>query len=1081
LFRMTIESGKTATDKSNRCFLVYKSSAGSGKTFTLVKEYLKLVLVDTEGYKSVLGLTFTNKAANEMKYRILDYLKSLSGMHGNSNPQGIAKYLLPVLVQETGLPDNVIIENSAIALRKILHNYSFYSIGTIDSFMHKLVRTFAFDLKIPLDFKVELDSQVLLRKAVDQLIGNAGIDPALTSFLIGFVTSRLDEEKTWRIEIELAKYAKHLLSEEGQFNVRKLNSLTLEDFKEIQGKIHSSVSGFENEMSDLASEIIHLIDSNHIRMEAFYQGRSGIYSYFKRLALNDFSKVSPNSYVQATTSDDKWCSGKATPTEKMAIEHIKGRILFQFERIQQNVASQYATYVLLKLVGANLYSLALLNEIEKQLEKLKFEENLVHISEFNRRVLQIVIDEPVPYIYERLGVRYKHFLIDEFQDTSLMQWQNILPLVDNSLSEQKLNIIVGDAKQAIYRWRGGDIEQFMLLPEVLFPEKAVHIIHRENNLKRNYQEVVLAYNYRSDFEVVRFNNLFFETVSEVLPEGFRMVYNNHNQLTHKEESGGYVQIRRICNEDKQTFVSGTLDFLIEEIESLKSMSYSLSDIGIICRKNEEASLVAKHLIENGISVVSSEALLLKTSPGVNLILAVIRLLNYPDNRTCQYTILMHLYTKSIIDEVSLNKLVFTAKPVPGSLEESYPGTFKNILNEKGIDISSLSFSGFSLYDMCEEIIRVFNLAMSDDIYLSFFLDAVHKYSQLNGNDQPGFLNWWEDKKNELSVSFPENTNAVSIMTIHKAKGLEFPVVFFPFAVENLKSTRDTIWVQPGFDLIDNLETATIPVVKKVSDTKFATLYEKEMNKSLVDMVNLVYVAFTRPRERLYVITADSDDNEGVKSVTGLINYFVLKNNLVCDGEGKIEFGKYGGSNKKAQVISTPAPYILKLISQNWHTRITISFQKVTQGGIIDKLDSIEWGNLIHELLGRIYIPQDITNLDEIITQMGVYSLSENEILNLKQILGSVISRPELAEYFRFGNEIMNEHEILMPEGEVVRPDRLIIEKTGVTIIEYKTGIPMPSHTKQVLRYCGALELMGYKVKNKFLVYINRNGSELIRI
>ncbi|MCK4638739.1 MAG: UvrD-helicase domain-containing protein, partial [Bacteroidales bacterium] len=412
-------------------FTVYKSSAGSGKTYTLVKEYLKIVLMHPTKFRNILAITFTNKAANEMKERIISNLIELSATEPDKNSITI-KYLLPELISDLKIDTETITKRSSEALELILHNYSDFAIGTIDSFVHKIIRIFAHDLHLPLNFDVEMDEDTLISQAIDLLISRVGTDEKLTKVLMRFTEDKTENEQNWNIETDLQTFAKSLLKEDGQYQIEKLKKLTLDDFLKINKKILENIKKFEDSVKEKAGIAIQLIHKNNVSISSFYYGNQGIGKYFDNLFNGDFEKIKPNSRVIQTIEKNKWYSGKTDDYQKYAIDNIKSELKEIYFDIEENIINGYSKYMVLKLLRRNIYPLAVLNEIEKILNEIKTQNNIVHISEFNKRIADIVLNEPVPFIYERLGEKYKYFLIDEFQDTSVLQWHNLLPLIDNS-------------------------------------------------------------------------------------------------------------------------------------------------------------------------------------------------------------------------------------------------------------------------------------------------------------------------------------------------------------------------------------------------------------------------------------------------------------------------------------------------------------------------------------------------------------------------------------------------------------------------------------------------------------------------
>lgn len=501
-------------------FTVYKSSAGSGKTFTLVKEYLNMVLKKPSSFRNILAITFTNKAANELKERVLSYLRELSA---DTNEQSFAvkKFMLPILIEETGLDQATVKERAGTTLSLILHNYSDFAIGTIDSFVHRIIKTFAYDLKLPLSFEVELDDEEHLNRAIDILISRIGIDEDLTNILINFTKLKTSEEVDWQIEKDLLKFSKTLISEDGREAIDKIKELSSADFREIAQKTLKFIKDFKNQITPITKSAVDLINSKNISDHSFYYGTKGISAYFKKLSRANNEDFNPNTYVKKTIDEDIWYSKKVDLAELDLIDSIKDELKNYYLQLEQILNQNLERFHLYQIIYKQIYAVAVLSEIGKILEEQKHLNNIIHISEFNKRVADIVFNEPVPFIYERLGERFKSFLIDEFQDTSVLQWQNFIPLIDNSLAEGHFNMIVGDGKQAIYRFRNGEVEQFAKLPE-LFEAKHLPLAkEREQTLKRNYLEKHLTRNYRSKREIIEFNNQFLK----VFPKDWKKIIN----------------------------------------------------------------------------------------------------------------------------------------------------------------------------------------------------------------------------------------------------------------------------------------------------------------------------------------------------------------------------------------------------------------------------------------------------------------------------------------------------------------------------------------------------------------------------
>ncbi len=1050
-------------------FTVYKSSAGSGKTFTLVKEYLCIVLKDPKKYSAVLAITFTNKAAGEMKDRVLKTLKVLS-KHNPMEPENndTIKYLLPDLLQVTNLDETQIAKRATIVLELILHNYTGFAIGTIDSFVHRIVKTFAHDLHLPLNFNVEMDGNALVSQAVDVLIDKMGDDKLLTEVLLDFAKTKADDDKSWRIDIDLKSFASILLQEDSQLHIDKLKNLSLSDFKNILIKINTLVRAFENKLKTEAKVVGDLIRAANITVESFYYGKTGIATYFSNIIYGRFDKLTPNSYVYKTINEDKWHSGKASFDDKDAIDRIKPQIAEKFNRIQDILAEEYEVYSIRVLILRNLYSLALLNEIEKIINEMRDADSVLHISEFNKRIAEIVFNEPIPFIYERIGERYKHFLLDEFQDTSILQWQNLLPLVENSLSEANFNMVVGDGKQAIYRFRGGEVEQFSKLPEIYKKPDSIIVNNRERSLKQSYDPKFLKNNFRSKAEIIDFNNQFFRSISKLLPESLKVIYEELEQNYNADNKGGVVSISFVKKGKKEEYNEEVFENIKTTIDQLFVDGFNKKDITILCRNNMQANTVACYLTSQNIEVISSESLLLSTNDVVRFLIALLKVIVNPLDNVSKALIINFLLNKNLIStEKSLQQLLPEIIPLK---TKNNIKIFESYLRKQEFDFNLERLNLLPLFELCETLVRTFKLNATANPYVQFFLDAVLSFSSKKTANIIDFLEWWDEQKNKLSLKTPEGLNAVAIMTIHKSKGLEFPVVIFPFAEEKQRITKDMAWIVPDDKEIGNLKTALINNSKALVETRFKEIYTEENDKSMLDMLNLLYVAMTRPSERLYIITTlppkTSAENS---SLPILFSYFLKEKGLWDDLKTTFDFGEpttFESKDKKQQKVTQ----LTEFLSTDWQKRIMVSHLAPENWDSIDPDRNRRFGTIIHDILSKIDANSNIEAHLETILKQGI--INETEAKELLPLLKKMFEKEEIIQLFDSSLSFKNEAEILIADGSVLRPDRLIFKEDEVIIVDYKTGKPEEKHKKQLDTYENALVGMDYKKISKRLIYIN---------
>ncbi len=1018
-------------------FILYRSSAGSGKTFTLVKEYLKIVLRKPEAFRHILAITFTNKAAQEMKDRILLYVNGLS----TSKPDQPPSPLLDILVRETGLPSPVVIQRAAIVHELILHQYSDFPVTTIDSFMHRVIRTFAYDLHVPVDFAVEMDAGMLISQAVNNMIRKAGVNRDLTDALIQFALYKSEQEKGWNIERDLEIMGSHLFKENSQVLLDEFGRerLDLKVFTKVFLRIRQLTLAFETEVVELAQKGNALIEGCGADKSAFFQGSRGIVSYFRRLANGHMEAVFPSNYVLQTIEQDKWYAGKSQAEDQRRIAAIKEDLIRIYQQINEIVREGSQNYYSLKLVEKGLLPVAMLNEIDAELQEIKSENHILPIGEFNKKITDSILNEPVPFIFERLGEWYQHYLIDEFQDTSVLQWINLLPLVENALSNGNDCILVGDGKQAIYRFRNGEVAQFASLPEVYLPPKKDIPEGRKLILARNYKEVHLDTNYRTASEIVRFNNAFFSFVAARFSEFIRSLYKDVVQKSLESKPGGYVSLEFLENSESLSTEDQYLDKIREKVLLCLNDGYRARDIAVLCRSNKEASLVSSYLMEYGITVASAESLLLKNAPAVNTIIACLKLL--------------HISSDTLSREVlRLSSVLYgynTAR-------------FLNVPD---------AFEGLTVYETVEKLVRDLGLDEKPDPFVLFFLDFTYQYTQKEEATLGGFLEWWDRERYRASLITSGDLDAVKVMTIHKAKGLEFNVVIFPFARMKVKGPKDASLVPFSSQQIPELRLAFIRLSKNnVSGSVFEELAEEEFDKLNLDMLNLLYVVMTRPRDRLYVISEHPGELKETTavSVQELFARFLVSLGLDIDRQEPFEWGK----PEKNQGVKGPVTgqfFLEKAESRDWRKRVAIRFRHPVDWDVLLPDRKRMTGTQIHQLLSGI---RSFGELRQVIAQQKADpGLDADQLKEFQTAIAKVAALNGIEQIFPESGQVRNECGILTPDGGLYIPDRVVMLENETIVTDYKTGKPFPSHKQQLIRYSELLKQMNYPGVKAFLLYL----------
>jgi len=1027
-------------------FTVYRSSAGSGKTYTLVKEYLKIALGKPEhdAYKTILAITFTNKAANEMKERIVETLGSFSS---DDKLTGTPQFMMTDLKSELKLTEPKIRKKAASVLRHLLHHYSDFSVLTIDKFVHRIVRTFAHDLDIPLNFEVELDANTLLQKAIDILIAGIGENAELTQALVDFTESKANDERSWHIEGDLFQFATGLLREDGHLFMEKIKYIDLKEFFRIRDALQEQIDEFESTIADIGKSALELIDTTQIPFAAFAQGTRGLPSYFGKLARMDHKGLEPGVTIQKVMNGGKKHSGKATELDIVNIESIWPQLQQCYNDALDYLDKNAATFHIHRLINKNIYALAVLNELEKIVLEYKKENNVLHISEFNRMIAEIVYNEPAAFIYERLGDKYLHYLIDEFQDTSVLQWQNLLPLIDNSLASGHFNLVVGDGKQSIYRWRGGEVEQFASLPKISGVKQTPEIQFRQEALNRNYEEKKLQQNFRSKAEVVRFNNYFFRELANDLHDDWKSIYEGLEQQYNPKNTGGYVSIEAIESGAEKTYQEAVLDRTLAIIKEAGQDGYPYEDITVLCRRNSEASMIANFLLQNQVPVVSSESLILSNSPKVRFVIAFMRYLCDSKNKSLQSSLLIHARQMGLLEEEIHRYLKFiNARESKFSVDKFFHTQGYSFFVERLIQLP--------VYEIVEEVIRIFHHERQADPYLAFLLEFAYTFSSKKNNNLAEFLEFWQERMNKLSIVVPEGTTAIRIMTVHKSKGLEFPVVIYPFAKWDGKPGQDNLWIDMEEGSL-NLQSALIPTEKSLANTAYGAYYEEEDNKTKLDNLNVTYVAFTRPSDRLFVLMEKSKDGFRQREF-----------NLLTDSdEWEADESAYrsGLLVKRAEIEAKPLEHtsrsLKKMISQDWREKLAVSLQ----AGDVWDTDSADnpfhLGSLVRTAFRGMKTAADLHDAIEDMVLDGM--VQEDEADMLAQKLNTLVHLPQLVPFFEKGNAIKIKEELLLANGSAYAPERIVLSESSANILELRATQKGKRKENRELQACvEALKSMG---------------------
>lgn len=1033
-------------------FKILSASAGTGKTYRLAKAYLTLLLrpEGMQNFRDLLAITFTNKAVGEMRQRILSNLHAFAYDNFAENENT----LFSEVAADLKLSSDQLNARSKLVLKQLLHNYAFFDITTIDGFNHKLIRTFARDLKISQNFEVELDTNFILDQSVSMVLRKAGTDEKLTNLLVDFSLEKIENDKSWDVAHNLLKIGELIFNENHHRHLNGIKSKSTADFLKLKEELGLKRDSAKELLITSAEECLKKIHSFELEFSDFNR------SYFPKFL--EQIKNSPGEI----NFDAKWKQnfGDEPLHNKSTPELAKNKIDQLMPFFEENfivIKESFLQSAFLERCEKLIVPLSLLAEIIKAFETLKQEHGFLTIPEFNQLIAKELKKQPIPYIYERLGERYENYFIDEFQDTSTLQWNNLIPLISHALESENEKghsgslFLVGDVKQSIYRWRGGEPEQFLNL---------VFQHHNPFMIEPNVEQ--LPKNWRSHEEIIKFNNSFFTFIASRLSNSeFVKIYLEGNQQETNEKKGGVVSISFISKQAEGSNGEHAHSIkTLEIIEKITAAGYSLSDICILVRSRKEGVEVADYLQQHGLPLISSEALLLANNEEVQFIISIFKVLLNPNDREEAFNVLEYLTPNEITSHDSIRK---NLNRLPDFLMEEYE-----------IDLDRLQ--SLNLIDCAQKLILTFGLASQSNTFINFFVDVLFEFENKQKGTLGEFLDYWSLNESKLAVTSNEGGNAIQIMTIHKAKGLEFPFVIFPFAdsIVNDSRKQNDIWfsVEPeshsGFSELLVTNNKYMEHYSEFSKNAFL----EENQKSELDDFNVLYVALTRAIYGLFVISTAPSKRSSAKrnSYSSLFQEFLLDSNEFDDAKEEFFFGSL--ESNAFQKAEEDHAQLLEFDGRSFaEEALEVSISQTSLGNS-DIAESIEFGNLVHQALSKVYAEKDIDNAVQDLLAEGKVSKKESQ--NLREILFKVTDHKDLDMYFKEGVESKNEVDILLEDGSLLRPDKIIFNEGSATLIDYKTGAASASHQKQLEDYASCLRKMGLKVDHKILVYINDDINTL---
>ncbi len=1068
--------------------VAYSASAGSGKTFRITREYLKQILRRPNvgnSYRNILAVTFTNKATEEMKARIVGELNDLA--QGN---EGKLRDLCEEFTAEgvSIVPEEL--KQRALNVRNsLLHDYSRFAILTIDKFFQKVLHAFVNDVGLHPNFNLELDSSRVLDEAVDAVLENVEGDEQLRSWLMQLQEQQLDGGKTWNVRENLYELGKEIFHESfGRLSSQLHENLYSKEFlQQYLQKLSAIKKEVDDEMTSIAGRA-QLYMRSHGLTEDNFKGKSrGFISHFRKIAKGDYEPT--KTALEAVNAHENWTTKSDSSAQIMDAYNELNPLLARACQLWRDKAVGYNTAdVILK----NIMELGLLADISKQVRSIASDENLLLISDTTALISSLIGDSDVPFIYEKVGSAYRTFMIDEFQDTSVGQWKNFLPLISNSLSENALSMVVGDVKQSIYRWRNGD---WRIL---------AHGIDEDLGRFGAVDRRVLDKNFRSLRNVVEFNNELFRQLADCLQNELNATfgdaltahtrtelekvvvnaYADCKQSPQKDTSvEGYVRVEFVEAEEEQKNTDLILEKLPQLVVELQDKGYRAGDIAILTRRRSEATDVAQTLIrysrQSGdtthcFDVVSQDSLLLNSSSAVKLCVALMRIAAGQRNDINE-AFLKNEFTQYIKNEEVKNLHLL----------------FANGLNddEKAF-LNTLTLR--SLPEAFEAIVQRYKLdALQAELpFLQALHDLIITFSNKKLSDLPTFLDWWNKTGNTRPLQSPEGQNAITITTLHKSKGLQYKVVIVPFVSWDLDTkTGSTVWMNPTQEPFNEMPSVPLGYTKQLKDTIFAEQQCVERAQSYVDSINMLYVALTRAEEQLYIfapLKKGSQNGNGAKNI-GQVMQGMFAN---LQGDENIKFGPIAGKKESDNVWMFGEKIAVEskkedgananihldfYPSQSFIPKLRMRYEahEIFETGAPSQRSS---GTLKHKIFERINSAADVEAAVQSLILEGL--VQQGEATDLQQEVQQAISQPQVADWFSGTWKVYAEAEILLPASQhdshyfFKRPDRVMLRDNHVVVVDYKFGKNVePSHVKQVGAYVSYLRQMGYDRVEGFVWYV----------
>ena len=1083
---------------------IYRASAGSGKTYRLTQDYIHLLFDPKKerAHRRILAVTFTNKATDEMKSRILKELHALS--------QGERSDYRAGLMAEFRMDAQMVNERAKHILTTILHDYSSFSISTIDRFFQQVIRSFARDIGVHGGYNLELDNSSTLEQSVDNLFLDLSKDEnkQLLQWLTAYAEERIEQSENWNMRGNIMELGREIFKESYQNKAEDTNrKLHEREFlTNYRKSLRDIKTGFEAKVKQTANDGLNIMARNGLTHDDFsYKTTNTLEKLVK-------GKLEISTRFISFANDVKNCYTKSKPQDiKNAIETAyQGGLQKCFIQLVELFQSDIVIYNSAVMVLKHINTLGILSDLAVQIKKLTDEQNTMLISDSNMLLNKIIDNSDTPFVYEKTGIHIDNFMIDEFQDTSVLQWKNFLPLMSNSLAAGKFNLVVGDVKQSIYRWRNSD---WKLLDEQVLTDFRPEQLHEEN----------LETNWRSDRNIVDFNNSFFRRAAQLLQtklnENLKAIipiypglealtskiehaYANIHQQTSPKAAIGRVQVCFIDHQENEDgWKTESLNRLPALLEDLQYRGYRPSDIALLVRTNSEEQDVIHKLLNYKTTpeakpnccydIMGNEGLLIGAAASVRFVLGILQLFVNPSD-SIQQTIVNYEYARGKqhkSENEALNACFFQTDRNENVFSTLFTFEENAVLNEV---IHS------SLYDMVERIVLLFGVGAwhNEAVFIQAFQDVVFRYTTGKTADLNSFLTWWKKNGGKQCISTPDNQSAMRIMTVHKSKGLDFKVVIMPFCDWDLDSRmRNILWCEPTVAPFNELPLLPIEYSSRLGQSIFAENYFDEQMHLFIDSLNVAYVAFTRAKNELICITPapkkEIESLDKINSLSALLTACFSVKTPGLDMEIMSLSNSYNDQTKQFELGDPTQAVYHDIPTTDINEKVTL-YPSVSSSDRLrirhQSLDyllenqhltdsKLNYGIIMHDILRQITTKADQPKAIADLVYSGRISMDESRIVETE--LQHFWNLPETANWFADDARVLNETTILIPSGEQYRPDRVVIQGNEATIIDYKFGDKeSKTYRQQVKRYMDLIGEMGYRTCG-YVCYVSLKKVEKI--